>query len=69
MNIKIDRNVSWPGFYSKIVDPKELRNLWAIDASDSVSDHNFYHNQLKRILDEYGKPDDEYYLCLMILKK
>ena len=60
--IKIDRNVSWPGFYSKIVDPKELRNLWAIDASDSVSDHNFYHNQLKRILDEYGKPDDEYYL-------
>lgn len=44
------------------IDPKQLRTLWAIDCSESVRENQFYHNALRRVVNEYYKKTDEIYL-------
>ena len=44
------------------IDPHTLRNLWAIDCSGSVKDAKLYHEELKKIIDEYYKNGDDIWL-------
>lgn len=39
-----------------------MRSLWVIDSSESVKENQFYHTELRRVVNEYYKSTDEIYL-------
>jgi hypothetical protein len=61
----MQKGVKWGNFEklpSQGYDVKNLRTLWAIDCSGSVHRDQLYHSELKKILDEYYKNGDEFWL-------
>ena len=52
----------WEGYEALATDPKKLRTLWAIDCSGSVSRCVPYHEELKKIVEEYYKENDDIWL-------
>jgi hypothetical protein len=42
IDINIDLNVEWKGFKSKILDPKKMESLFAVNYSSSISGKNNY---------------------------
>jgi hypothetical protein len=42
IDISIDLNVEWKGFKSKILDPKKMESLFAVNYSSSISGKNNY---------------------------
>ena len=45
-----------------IQEPKEMKTIFAIDSSGSVGGCDLYHDNLRKIIDEYYKEGDIFYL-------
>ena len=67
---KINKNEKWTKFkkmkipkniYVK-VNPKEMRTLFAIDCSNSIHSEKLYHKELNKLINEYYKEGDLFYL-------
>ena len=43
----------------EILEPKNMKTLFAIDCSGSVAGHELYHEELNKIMEEYYKNDDD----------
>jgi hypothetical protein len=67
INYTIDINKKWNKFqekplFSKKVDLKKLKTLFAFDNSGSISGNSTYFNEIYRIVDKYYKSGDKFYL-------
>lgn len=76
VNYEIRYGKKWDGFLLEEIiseDLKNMRTLWAIDASDSVKMNDFGHNELKKIINNDAvykyKDGDEIYLWDKAKKK
>ena len=57
---KIDKTKKWK--FKQILEPKNMKTLFAIDCSGSVAGHELYHEELNKIMEEYYKSDDIIYM-------
>jgi hypothetical protein len=67
INYSIDLNKKWTKFqekpsFSKKVDLKKLKTLFAFDNSGSISGNSVYFNEIYRIVQKYYKNGDKFYL-------
>ena len=54
---KIDKTKKWK--FKQILEPKNMKTLFANDCSGSVDGHELYHEELNKIMEEYDKNDDD----------
>ena len=59
IDYKIDINKRWTNFE---IDLYKLKTLFAFDNSGSISGNELYFNEINRIIMEYYKPGDKFYL-------
>ena len=54
---KIDKTKKWK--FKQILEPKNMKTLFAIDCSGSVEGNELYHKELNKIMEEYYKNNDD----------
>ncbi len=54
---KIDKTKKWK--FKRILEPKNMKTLFAIDCSGSVEGNELYHKELNKIMEEYYKNNDD----------
>ena len=64
---KIDENKKWTNFLPKPkknneIDLYKLKTLFALDNSGSITGNELYFNEINKIVNQYYKPGDKFYL-------
>jgi hypothetical protein len=64
---KIDENKKWTNFLPKPkknneIDLYKLKTLFAFDNSGSITGNELYFNEINKIVNQYYKPGDKFYL-------